>query len=206
MDAAFLDDFRRTVDRAAERLLAMSDADAGRSPAPGKWSKKEIIGHLIDSAANNHQRFVRAQFTDDLIFPGYQQEEWVRVQHYCERPWTQLVELWRHYNLHLAHVMSVIPAEVRIQQRSRHNLHQLAWRPVGEDLPATLEYFMRDYVAHLENHLHQILGNVGNECPQHEYREDLPLRLGDALLPCSRPLRGRRLAADASYGIAPRWT
>ena len=91
--AAFLDDFRRTVDRAAERLLAVSDADAGRSPAPGKWSKKEIIGHLIDSAANNHGRFVRAQLQEDLIFLGYDQDAWVRLQHYRERSWNDLVRL-----------------------------------------------------------------------------------------------------------------
>ena len=48
--------------------------------AQDKWSPREIVGHLIDSAANNHQRFVRAQFTDDLVFSGYQQAEWVGVQ------------------------------------------------------------------------------------------------------------------------------
>ena len=71
MDATFLNDFRRTVDEAAARLVDCADEEAGRAPAPGKWSKKEVIGHLIDSAANNHVRFVRAQATDDLTFDGY---------------------------------------------------------------------------------------------------------------------------------------
>ena len=66
MDAAFLDDFRQTIDRAAGRLLEYSDAEASRHLAPGKWSRKEIIGHLIDSASNNHGRFVRAQLQDEL--------------------------------------------------------------------------------------------------------------------------------------------
>jgi hypothetical protein len=137
--------------------LLISDEQSRIAPAPGKWSAKEIIGHLIDSAANNHLRFVRAQFTDELIFPGYEQDQWVRLQSYNDRPWVQLLELWRQYNLHLAHVMAAIPEEVRIKARARHNLHQLAWRPVAENGSVTLEYFMRDYVGHLQHHLEQIL-------------------------------------------------
>jgi hypothetical protein len=125
--------------------------------APGKWSPKEIIGHLIDSAANNHQRFVRAQFTDELVFPGYEQVEWVSTQRYRDRPWSDLVSLWRQYNLHLAHVMSSVPVEIRKKPRTKHNLHQLAWKAVPQSEPVTLEYFMRDYVGHLRNHLDQIL-------------------------------------------------
>ena len=78
MDAAFIAEFRRTIDRAAERLGTFDDIEAGRPTAPGKWSKKEIVGHLIDSAANNHGRFVRAQLQDDLVFAGYDQDAWVR--------------------------------------------------------------------------------------------------------------------------------
>src|SRR5207247_10428779 len=102
MDAAFLDDFRQTVDRAAERLLRYSDAEASRRPAPEKWSRKEIIGHLIDSASNNHGRFVRAQLQDDLVFAGYDQDAWVRVQGYQDRPWGDLVRLWQQFNHQIA--------------------------------------------------------------------------------------------------------
>lgn len=153
---AWIADFRRTVDRAHEQLSEMTEAQSAIAPAPGKWSPKEIIGHLIDSATNNHQRFVRAQFTDDLIFPGYEQGEWVQVQRYSERPWLDLLELWRQYNLHLAHVMAQVPQEAKTKPRPRHNLHQLAWQTVAEDTPVTLDYFMRDYVGHLQNHLDQI--------------------------------------------------
>lgn len=62
--------------------MRIPEAAAAHALAEGQWSPKQIIGHLIDSAANNHQRFVRAQFTDDLVFPGYEQEAWVEVQHY----------------------------------------------------------------------------------------------------------------------------
>ena len=158
MDAAFLSDFRETVDASAARLLALSSAQAGSRPAAGKWSPKEIIGHLIDSASNNHGRFVRAQLQDDLIFGGYEQAEWVRVQRYQEREWADLVRLWQAFNHHIAHVMETTDAEALTRPRAEHNLDALAWQPLGAGQPATLEYFMRDYVGHLKHHLRQVLG------------------------------------------------
>lgn len=153
-----LEDFRRTVESAAERMLLMSEEQSRVPRADGKWSAKEIVGHLIDSASNNHQRFVRAQFTDEMVFPGYEQEEWVRVQRYQDEPWPLLVQLWKAFNLHLAHVMACAPEEVRRRLRPRHNLNRIAWQTVAEDEPSTLEYFMRDYIAHLKSHLRQVLG------------------------------------------------
>jgi DinB superfamily len=67
------------VDRGAAELLKMTDDTASRPRGPGKWSPKQLVGHLIDSAVNNHARFVRAQLQDDLVFPGYDQDGWVRV-------------------------------------------------------------------------------------------------------------------------------
>jgi DinB superfamily len=157
MDPAFLDDFRRTVERATGRLLGYSDEEASRHRAPGKWSRKEIIGHLIDSAANNHARFVRAQLQEDLVFPGYDQDEWVRLQRYQDRAWTDVVQLWQAYNHHIASVMQTADAGSLHRQRQRHNLHQLAWQFVPESEPTTLAWFMRDYVAHLKHHLKQAL-------------------------------------------------
>lgn len=157
LDAACLDDFRQTVDRAAGSLLALSDAQAARRPAPGKWSRKEIIGHLIDSASNNHGRFVRAQLQDDLVFAGYDQEAWVRIQRYQDRPWADLVRLWQAYNHHIAAVMAATDAHALTRPRTRHNLDELAWQAVSTTEPATLDYFMRDYVAHLKHHLRQAL-------------------------------------------------
>src|SRR4026208_691899 len=101
------------VDRAAPVLAAMVDMDSAVRPAAGKWSPREIIGHLIDSASNNHQRFVRAQFMDDLVFEGYEQERWVSAQHYNLEPWSMLVGLWKGYNLHLLHVMRHTPERTR---------------------------------------------------------------------------------------------
>src|SRR5262245_63703911 len=159
IDAAFLDDFRRTLDRAADLLLLYTDEEASRRPAPGKWSRKEIVGHLIDSAANNHGRFVRAQLQEDLVFPGYDQDAWVRVQGYRDRSWSDLVALWRAYNRHIACLMeSADPAAVA-RPRTSHNLDELAWKAVERTEPTTLDSFMRDYVEHLEHHLRQALGS-----------------------------------------------
>ena len=144
------------VEGALPRLGALSDADADRRPAPGKWSPREIIGHLVDSAANNHARFVRAQLQDDLVFPGYAQDDWVRLQGYAAAPWPELVRLWELYNRHLARVIARVPPEIATRPRARHNLHEIAYRPVSPERPATLGYFMSDYVRHLEHHLSQI--------------------------------------------------
>lgn len=146
------------VEAASPRLLAMSDEAAARRPAPGKWSAKEIVGHLIDSASNNHQRFVRAQLKDDLLFDGYEQDGWVERQRYVDAPWTDLVSLWRLYNLHLAHVMAAASEDDRLRPRAAHSLDRVAFTTVEAGQPATLDYFMGDYVTHLKHHLTQIFG------------------------------------------------
>jgi hypothetical protein len=151
-----LEDFRLTIETNAVRLHALSDAEVRNARAAESWTPKEIVGHLIDSAANNHARFVRAQFTDDLVFAGYEQEEWVRAQCYNEESWPQLVELWKHYNLHLLHVMAAAPQEKLRQPRPRHTLDKIAWQMVDTAQPATLEYLMTDYIGHLKSHLRQI--------------------------------------------------
>jgi hypothetical protein len=161
----FITDFDQLITQSATALLALSETDSARRPAPGKWSPKEVIGHLIDSAANNHQRFVRAQFKDDLLFPGYDQDAWVAAQRYQDAPWAALVDLWQAYNRHLARVMAAVPEGVRLRRRDRHALHRIAWQTVPESEPTTLDYFMRDYVAHLTHHLRQIPGSGLDPAP-----------------------------------------
>lgn len=157
----YIQELRSVVERASLLLEAISEEESHRHPAPGKWSPREIIGHLIDSASNNHQRFVRARFQDSLVFAGYDQEAWVKVQGYRDAPWPELVSLWRTFNLHIARVMELTPREERERSRVEHNLDQLAWKPIPRDQPATLDYFMSDYVAHLKHHLTQVPATKG---------------------------------------------
>ena len=152
----YAEDLRRTVTAAAPRLRALTAAEAAKPRARGKWSPKQIVGHLIDSASNNHGRFVRAQLADSMRFEGYDQERWVEVQQYAGAPWPELVALWEGFNLHLARVMEAASEEARTRPRTDHALHRLAWQTVPEGAPTTLEYFMRDYVGHLKHHLRQI--------------------------------------------------
>jgi hypothetical protein len=147
---------REMVDAAAARFENIGETAAARRPAPGKWSIKEIAGHLIDSASNNHGRFVRAQASDDLICSTYDQEAWVASQRYQDAPWSELIALFRELNRQIARVMMVTPADVLNRPRVRHNLHQVAFRAVPGEAPATLAYFMADYMDHLEHHLRQV--------------------------------------------------
>ena len=157
---------RAAVSTAEALLASLDDTATQKRPAPGKWSPREILGHLIDSASNNHQRFVRAGSQDDLIFRGYEQDYWVEVQDYQRAPWRELMLLWASFNRHLARVMEAIPEDVRLRSHRRHNLHEVAWRAVPETEPATLQYFMNDYVDHLEHHLSQILGDSWKAGPR----------------------------------------
>ena len=153
---AYAGELREIVEDAAIRLMRMTESEAKRRPRPEKWSPAEIIGHLIDSASNNHQRFVRAQFQNDLVFPGYDQDAWVASQTYRDARWADLVTLWKFFNIQIARVMENSPDSARNSPRAKHNLDKLAWRAVPSDQPATLDYFMNDYVEHLKHHLAQI--------------------------------------------------
>lgn len=128
------------------KLRALSEEEVMHSRGAGKWVKKEILGHLVDSALNNEQRFVRAQMADPLVWPGYEQDGWVSVQKYRERGWAELVQLWEQLNRHIVHVMANVPPS-RLTAKC----------VIGDSDPVTLEWLMNDYVRHLRHHLRQIL-------------------------------------------------
>ena len=134
----------QNVEAAVPKLRAISETRAERLRAPGKWSPKQVIGHLIDSAANNHQRFVRAQEGESYTGPGYTQDHWVAVQGYQAATWDDLIALWRAYNRHLARVIERIPEAKRGTTCA-----------IGADEPMTLGFVASDYVRHVRHHLAQ---------------------------------------------------
>jgi hypothetical protein len=155
----WLDDFRQTIDSASARLMKIDEAQSERPRAEDHWSSKQIIGHLIDSAANNHARFIIGQLKDDLVFPGYDQNGWVRTNHYQQRAWSDLVQLWRSYNLHLHHLMTHADRAKLSTPCTLHTLQEIAFKTVPKAEPVTLEYLMKDYVDHMKHHLAQILSD-----------------------------------------------
>jgi hypothetical protein len=131
---------------AGSLLTLIEEEDASLKPAPDKWSKKEILGHLIDSACNNQQKFVRAMAEKHVDFVGYQQRRWVESQKYNARFWQELFVFWTLYNTHLIHLIENVAPEVLANEIT-----------IDGAGPFTLEFIMKDYVEHLKHHLKQIL-------------------------------------------------
>ena len=140
-----IDALLRVIDDVEPRLRAVSEIDSRTPVLRGGWSRKQVIGHLIDSASNNHLRFVRAMLLDSLEFPGYDQAGNVRVQAVQEADWLLLVSLWASYNRYLAHVIAQLP-ENKLEMVCR----------IGAGEPVTLRYLATDYLAHIMHHLRQI--------------------------------------------------
>jgi len=135
----------RLVNAAEPTLRKISEADTTKPILPGGWSRKQVLGHLIDSASNNHQRFVRAALQPSLDFPRYDQDGNIRVQVPQEADWSLLVSLWAAYNRYLAHIIARLPA-AKLETVCR----------IGSDKPVTLGFLATDYVGHLVHHLNQI--------------------------------------------------
>ncbi|MBN2436570.1 MAG: DinB family protein [Spirochaetes bacterium] len=119
------------------------EATASINPSPDSWSIKEIFGHLIDSAANNYQRFVRLQEVANLDFPGYDYN-WIKIVRYNDYPFERVISLWKEYNLLLAHIAG------GIEKTSLTHF----WKIDGKEL--SLEFLVKDYLAHMKIHLEQL--------------------------------------------------
>lgn len=135
----------RILDVAPSRLRANFPDHAGTRPAPGKWSPKEELGHLLDSASNNHQRIVRAQLEDRPAMPGYDGDAWVKLQRYQEREWHDVIDLWLAFNRQLIAAARAAP--------------ESAWSrtlTIGGRAPVTLGFVLDEYVDHMVHHLKHI--------------------------------------------------
>lgn len=140
-----IDKFNYLLTIIPAKLAALSEAEMTKRPAPDKWSKKEILGHLIDSATNNHQRFIRIQF-QDTPYIVYDQNQWVDCNGYQYLNTKHIIGFWELYNRHLLYVIQHIP-EDRLQRTCLTNT----------DTPVTLGWLIDDYVVHMEHHLHQLV-------------------------------------------------
>ncbi len=137
--------FQQRIDVAYTRLQHLTEGQSNELIRTGGWSRKEVLGHLIDSALNNHQRFVRASLDGKYEGPSYDQKGWIASHGYAEIPWTALLEHWRAQNDLLARVVARIP---------QHRLG--ASCQVSDDPTVTLSFLVVDYLNHLETHVAQI--------------------------------------------------
>ncbi len=134
------------LDAAHSKLASIPEDLAGKPLKPGGWSRKQILGHLLDSASNNHQRFVRCAIGGGLSgWPSYEQNEWEETGRYQEAPWSELVEFWAAYNRLLSRILSGLRTE------------QLALSCEVGGKTMTLGELAASYVDHLEHHLEQVL-------------------------------------------------
>jgi hypothetical protein len=127
------------------RLEQIPQTRVESKSSPTAWSPKEELGHLLDSAANNHQRIVRAQSEDKLAFPSYEQNRWVAINRYQCRDWKELIEVWQALNRQLLAAAESVP-----DSAWSHTL------TVAASQPMTLEFVFDDYVTHMRHHLQHI--------------------------------------------------
>ena len=156
----------QTIEREYPILCAMTEEQAVVHPAGAEsWSPKQELGHLIDSAANNHIRFVRAAIEPEYRGPGYAQNDWVDLHGYQEMPWQSIVDFWFQYNQFLARLIARIPES---------SMKTLCF--IGSGAPVTLAFVIEDYVLHMQHHVDHMLG-----------RERITAYPSASRLPPSRP-------------------
>jgi hypothetical protein len=136
--------FSFLMDTIPALLHQISKVDFAAKPALNTWSKKEVVGHLIDSATNNHQRFVRAQFEEKPSIQ-YNQNGWNTYSYYNDRDGEQIINFWYAYNMQLIEIIKRIPEDKLDNEVS-----------VGDNV-YTLIFLIEDYVAHMEHHLKKVI-------------------------------------------------
>lgn len=149
MPIEFAQQFRADLDQVRVSLRAVPVTLADTPWRPGGWTRKQVVGHLIDSAANNRQRFVRASIEGEYSGPGYDQDAWVEAHGYANQPWETVLDWWEADHAILAAVVDRIAPD-RLQ----------ASCVVADGQPVTLRFLIEDYIAHQRWHLAQIRTGV----------------------------------------------
>jgi hypothetical protein len=143
-----IDSLNEWVIKLPQEFILMSEAEVSERPQPHKWSRKEIVGHLCDSAINNLERFIKIQYEEQpYILPKYNQELWVNLQDYQNTSIEEIVLLWSSLNKRIVKVIATIPND-KLSYLCDLGNHQLM----------TFEWLIQDYLEHMEHHIHhQIL-------------------------------------------------
>lgn len=155
-------DLRAAIEEGAALFAGAGEDVTARRPAPGKWSAREVIGHLIDSACNNQRRFIINQGNvERLIVDPYEQNEWVERSGYADTAGAELVATWIAYNRHIARVLEAIPDAALNRPLGPLAGYRFPYRAPPATDHATLGYLAEDYVAHIRHHLKQIRALLG---------------------------------------------
>ena len=163
---------RRILEHTADAITSISSQNFKYKDSPHKWSKKQLLGHLIDSAYNNHQRFLRATTQTNFIFQGYDQDQWVLQNNYQNRTKEEVINTWITVNQHLSILIEGLPIKLLTKETTEHNFHKICMNRPKEGESISLAYLIWDYLFHLEHHLAQILPN---------YIKTIPLKNGDSI-------------------------
>ena len=140
-----LKQLRTLIHEIPPRLSKLPLPQTELKPSPSKWSPKEELGHLLDSAANNHQRIVRTQLEEQPKMPGYDGNAWVRLHGYQRRNWQELIELWRDLNQQLLAAAEAVPDSAWLRTCT-----------IADSAPLTLKFVFEDYLEHMMRHLKHI--------------------------------------------------
>ena len=146
---------RTLINEVPPKLSKLPLSQVELKPSPVKWSPKEELGHLLDSAANNHQRIVRTQLEDEPKMPGYDGDAWVELHKYQQRNWQEMIDLWRDLNRQLLAAAEAAP--------------EFAWSQtctIADSLPLTLKFVFEDYIDHMVHHLKHIGVQVNDRKPE----------------------------------------